>query len=243
MALGYISANLPSRGRLYGDKFLTGQVDIRRMTVGEEVILQTTTEGPARVSALLAACCKFPDGFDQSQLIVGDRDALLLAIRVYTFGSKYGFSTTCGACGHGYRANTDLVTDIKSFPLDDSFTEPFVLGLPDSGVTAGFRLLRGKDEEAMLKELKKTDGIHLAVYQLALQLVSVDGKALPLDERIAFVKNLPLGDAYAAQEALEAKTPKLSYKVPTTCPKCSEKDETEVPLDVGFFRPTRNQAV
>ena len=155
MSLGYITANLPSRGRLYGDKFPTGQVEIRRMTVGEEVILQTTTEGPARVSALLAACCRFPEGFDQSQLIVGDRDALLLAIRVFTFGAKYAFTAKCGACGHGYRANTDLTADIKSVTIDESLTEPIVIPLADSGVRAGFRLLRGKDEEQMIREVKK----------------------------------------------------------------------------------------
>lgn len=57
------------------------------------------------------------------QLLSGDRDAILLAIRIATFGSKIEYGVFCGGCNTQQTVDVDLVEDVESKDLEDPFND------------------------------------------------------------------------------------------------------------------------
>lgn len=56
---------------------------------------------------------------DLDSLLIGDRDAILLAIRKVTFGKTVEFDTVCNHCIRTQIATLDLDIDVKTKVLDD----------------------------------------------------------------------------------------------------------------------------
>lgn len=243
-ALGYISATLPSRGLLY-EKLPEGKVDFRRLTVDEDLLIQSTTSGTALVSALLSACCKFPEGFDHTQLLATDRMALLLAMRVFTFGAKYGYTYRCQNCDKPQRAECDLTTDLKTKAAGDDLTEPMDVVLPISETTVSLRFLRGADEDMLANKAQEKGANALAlnlVTQLAMQIVEVGGTVMPeLSAREKFVRQLPIPDAELLRAALDDKETGIDLRLYPKCndPECNHVSTVSLPFDLNFFRQTR----
>ena len=84
---------LPSEGRTYpaGSPLADKQtLDIRAMTARDEDIL--TSRGLLKsgraISALLQSCILTP-GVDPGQMLAGDRNAVLIGIRISGYGSNY----------------------------------------------------------------------------------------------------------------------------------------------------------
>lgn len=152
--------SLPSDGRFYG--WADGIISVRPMGTGAEKAMATqqlVASGQAS-DRLFKECCKFPEGFDPLDLLVGDRVFLLFFIRGITYGNKYEFSIECTneECGrpstHVYDIN-NLAQTIKR-PDSSLSTEPFKVVLPYmSELTGrefwvGLRFLRGYDGETFL---------------------------------------------------------------------------------------------
>lgn len=56
-------------------------------------------------------------------LLSGDRDAILLAIRNITFGSKIEYNVFCSGCSSSQNVEVDLVEDVDVKNLDDPFND------------------------------------------------------------------------------------------------------------------------
>ena len=245
MALGYVPVLLPSRGLLYGDKVPDGRVNIRKLTVGEEIILQSTG-GTELVSALIQACVQLPNGFAHGDLLSSDRLALLIALRVHTFGSKYAYSYKCQSCGAANKAECDLSKDISQHTAEDSLAEPIDVRLEDEGKSVSLRFLRGKDEDAVIRMAKRTAmqsndiGDPSMITRMALQLVKVDGQdAGDLPTRERFVRNLTMVDGADFRAALDDKEPSVDLGLTPECKACGSVNQMSLPFTLEFFRPTR----
>lgn len=246
MALGYAPVVLPSRGLLYGGKMPDGVAEIRKMTVGEEIILQSTVGGVALVSALIQACVKLPNGMAHGDLLIGDRLALLIALRVFTFGPQYAYSYNCQACGALTKAECHLGTDITEAPLTPGLVEPVDVRLEDAGVTASLRFLRGRDEDQVARVAKRTAmasndvGDTSMITRMALQLVKIDGQDVPdLQARERFVRELTMPDGLAFRSALDDKEPRVNIGLTPECKACGSVNQLSLPFSLDFFRPFR----
>src|SRR5690348_14370931 len=88
-----VSVNLPSKGKVYSqDSVMFGvdTLDIKSMTTAEENILSSRAliKKGTVLSTLMKACIT-NKLVDPDQLLVGDRNALLVAIRVSAYGAEY----------------------------------------------------------------------------------------------------------------------------------------------------------
>lgn len=239
----YRTFNLPSHGVLYNGMMPEGAVEIRKLTVGEEMVIQSTT--PDIIGKLVDACVKMPDGVDASQLLIGDRLALFLALRVQTFGPKYSYSYECVHCGAKNKSSVDLSADVKPQYGSELLTEPFVVTLPDAECTVSLRFLRGTDEAIIAKTarattMKSNDATDPSnLLRMALQLVAVNGEAVTQQsEREEFVKYLTLPDAKVWRDAIDAVEPGIDLTVTDTCATCAGTNKTQLPFTSEFFRPT-----
>lgn len=156
--------SLPSRGLYYG--WQDGTIMVRAMGQTAEKILATQrlAQSGQSVDYLFRECCKFPSGFDSSDLLLGDRVFLLYYIRGITHGNIYEFAITCpnqnceAVSTHSYDLNELARTVVWANPSLGQ--EPFKVVLPylskvtNREVYVGVRFLRGADANDILAKRK-----------------------------------------------------------------------------------------
>jgi len=153
---------LPSKGIYYN--WPDGVVMVRAMGQAAEKVLATQrlAQTGQSIDYLFRECCKFPNGFDPADLLLGDRVFLLYYLRGITHGNMYEFMISCPQCEsigtHKYDLN-DLATTIKW--ADASLgKEPFKVVLPymskatNREVFVGLRYLRATDANEMISQRK-----------------------------------------------------------------------------------------
>ena len=117
------SVPVPSQGKVYPvNTALHGvdTLDIKAMTAHEEDILTSRALiKKGMVISYLIKSCLIDKTIDADNLLVGDRNALMISIRITGYGSDYGAKVSCPECDHvsPQRFNlTDL--EIKRLVID-----------------------------------------------------------------------------------------------------------------------------
>jgi len=156
--------HLPSRGMYYG--WSDGIIMVKAMGQTAEKVLATQrlAQSGQSIDYLFKECCQFPDEFDATDLLLGDRVFLLYFLRGITYGNLYEFAVTCPnvTCNatntHIYDLNELAQTIV--WANNSLGSEPFKVILPYfSKVTkkefwVGVRFLRAKDANEMLGKRK-----------------------------------------------------------------------------------------
>jgi hypothetical protein len=96
-------------------------------------------------------------------LLSGDRDAILLAIRIATFGSKIEYGVFCIGCNSSQEVEVNLKEDVESIDLDDPFNDrvftvkgkagEFVVSLPNGVTSNKFLDAENKSVAEMVTEV------------------------------------------------------------------------------------------
>lgn len=153
---------LPSKGLYYN--WPDGVVMVKAMGQAAEKVLATQrlAQSGQSIDYLFRECCKFPDGFDPADLLLGDRVFLLYYLRGITHGNMYEFMIGCPQCEasstHKYDLN-DLASTIKWANASIGH-EPFKVILPYMSkatgreVFVGLRFLRALDANDILAQRK-----------------------------------------------------------------------------------------
>ena len=189
---------LPSKGKFYppGHPLHNQEViEIKQMTAKEEDILTSRSllkQGVA-IDRVLQSIVMNP-AIDVSSLLVGDRNAIIIACRVSGYGSDYSTKITCPACEAKNEYTFDLnEADISSGNLENVTMNgdgTFNTILPKSNLSIDFRLLTGRDEKFLTqgqttKNKNKADRI--ITTQLRGMMVSVNDNETP--EALNYVAN------------------------------------------------------
>ena len=246
---------LPSRGLVYSpESALHGvaEVQLKAMTVQEENILTSKAliKKGTVITELIRSCMVNRD-ISVNDMLSGDRNTLMVAIRSEGYGNEYAIDVKCASC----QETSEQMFDLNQFPLKMLDIEPVEAGknefpfkLPFSGVDITFRFLTGKDEEDIvaIQESKKKvakagativdDSLQL---QLQYSIVSVNGNRDKLFIS-NFVRTLQAKDSRALRKHISTSQPGIEMSQDLVCPHCGHTEkEVGMPIGVSFFWPDR----
>jgi hypothetical protein len=239
---------LPSGGRVYPlGSPLAGKdsVEIKSMTAKDEDILTSRALiRSGKVITSLLRSCLLDRTIDPDKMLVGDRNAAIIGIRITGYGAEYPIKVECPQCNSEVKKEINL-TDlpIRNFPEDLQVTtgkNEFTFSLPVSKKTAVFKLLTGEEERELLQLIdrgrKATGGEELVTTRLKMQVVEISGERDP-QKLASIIRNLPARDSRELRKYIEKITPGVEMKTQFTCESCSYQGEVEVPLGTDFFWP------
>lgn len=253
--LGYVppvdTVPLPSKGKVYPvDSAFSERdtIEIRSMTAKDEDILTSRAllkQGKA-ISTLLRSCI-VNKAVDVEQLLVGDRNAILVAIRITGYGSEYDVTVDCPACEEKVRHKFELgkleIKPLGAEPLQAG-TNAFGFVLPVSKKPVVFKLFTGADErelsqtqEKLKKALNGVGQENAVTSRLFAQILSL-GQETDRNKLNQIVRNLPAMDSRKLREYIDEISPGIKMEQEVTCPKCGEQSEVDVPLGTEFFWPS-----
>jgi len=269
--LPWEEVTLPSKGIYYGDKVPGGVVRVRPMSIAAEKIMTTQrlAQTGQSIDYLFENCVDLPSGFDQSELLTGDRVFLLYYLRGITHGNIYEFTMKCPHCNsnssHVYDLN-ELANTIQ-YPKEELGTEPFKITLPylskvmSKTVWAKVRFMRGKDSShianrqrfnkrvragnVVQKRAQKEVEIDQSITDnLSLLIVSIGGEGLNGEEKDsikikAIVDKMHSKDTSTIREFMRENAPGIDTSIIVDCPECQNEIRTELPITEAFFRPSR----
>ena len=112
-----LDVDLPSRGSVYPvESNLHGKeaLEIRSMTAKEEDILTSRSllkQGKAMT--MLLQSCMLDKSIDPDEMLVGDRNSILVAIRMSGYGQGYACSVDCPLCAESFDEEFDTCLQYK----------------------------------------------------------------------------------------------------------------------------------
>ena len=231
---------LPSKGLIYpkDHPLSSGKIEMKYMTAKEEDILtnQSFIQKGVVLDKLLEALIVNKE-IKLDDLILGDKNAILVAARILGYGKDYEFV---------YANETQSVdlSQLDNKELNEKLFEngnQFDFQFPHSKVNITFQLLTGHIEKKIENEIKGLKKINknaspAATTRLKHIITSIDGDTTGKTIR-EFVDNYLLAkDARALREYIADITPdiKLLWELETDD---GELVEVDVPLSVNFFFP------
>ncbi len=245
---------LPSGGRFYPEGHpLHGQdnIEIKQMTAKEEDMLTSRTllkKGVALDRVLDSVIMNKAINVDN--LLVGDKNAIIISTRVSGYGSDYTTNITCPNCTANQEYTFDL-NDANVYGGSDSdedisltFNEDgtFTTKLPRTNLNVSFRLLTGADEKSILAQMENARKRKRPEQNITLQLRSMitDVESNDTSEAINYlIDNIPSIDARHLRLAYKIASPNIDLTQHFNCSECGHEQEMEVPLTADFFWPDR----
>lgn len=252
---------LPSKGLFYEDGVLSGDtsnVPIFGMTGMDEIIMKTPDalfSGEATVK-LIQSCC--PYILDAHKISSLDVDALLIAIRIATFGELMPVSTKCRNCGEENEFDIDLSNALSHYAdlkfnnvihLDDLTITLKPLTYQDMSIfnIENFKLqkmLSQLDNVSVEDRQQHFDAIYekLADIQAQVFLTSIESITTPnevVTDRIhitEWLANTVKSNYKIIKDRLEEN--KETWAMPKNkikCADCGHEDSIEVSLDQSSF--------
>jgi hypothetical protein len=228
---------LPSKGLVYpkDNPLSSGKVEIKYMTAKEEDILtnQSYIQKGTVLDKLLESVIIDPKT-NIDDIIVGDKNALLIATRILGYGKKYEFRS------NGQTHTADL-TEIENKQFDISGIESgkneFTYKIERTGDVITYKILTGKDDKqiqkeiAGLKKLNKEGSFDLTT-RLKYMIVSINGESDRKDIR-NFVDNQFLAiDSRAFRDHVRDTQPDVDLTIST-----DRGEEVKIPIGISFFWP------
>ena len=243
--------SLPSEGRFYPEGHPLHNVDtveIKHMTAKEEDILTSETllrKGLA-INRMVASVLVNKD-IKVEDLLLGDKNAILIASRITGFGPFYEVGTTCPSCSQSADNTFDLseVTAARTEePEGVALLESglFALDLPTSQVRVTLRLLTTADEERLQKvasnrkNLKKESSIITDLLKAIMIGVNEHTDQDTIDK---FADMMPLQDVSYLRKKYEQVKPDMDINFDFECPTCSYVGKVVMPMSAEFFWPRR----
>ena len=240
---------LPSSGRVYppGTPLHNLEsLEIKPMTAREEDILTSRALlKKGTVVTELIKSCLVDRSINPYEMLGGDRNALMVAIRITGYGPEYKAEVECSECS----TKTQHDFNLAELPIRRLGIEPaspgmnlFQFQLPFSKKVVKFKFLTGKDEEEMMHMAEKQKKLGLGgdtsvTTNLMHAIVSVDG----VEDRMKinnFIKHMPARDSLALRNFIRDNEPGVIMKQETVCSACGHTGEVNMPLGVTFLWPS-----
>ena len=231
---------LPSKGLIYAkdNPLSSGKVEIKYMTAKEEDILsnQSYIQKGTVLEKLLRSVIVNKD-INIDDLIVGDKNAVLIATRILGYGKDYEIQVK----GQNYTLDMSTLDNKEINESDyEAGKNEFNFTTPATSTVLTYQLATGKLEKqierelAGLRKINKENSTELTT-RLKYLITSVDGSEEKKDIR-EFVDNRFLArDSRAFRDHIASTQPdvNLSYIL-------DNGEEVVVPIGLNFFWPDYN---
>lgn len=242
---------LPSKGLFYPDGHpLKGQetIEVKEMTAREEDILNSKALiKKGLVFDKLISSIVVDRNIKAEDLLVCDRNAILIAARASAYGSEYAYQSVCPNCGVKERKTINVSEFLQREAELPEMVEGtarlengnLVLKLPKTGWIVECRLLTGADEQRVVRlteAKKKINPSYEAglVDNLSLFVVSIEGVTQPNLIGVG-LQAMPARDSKFLRDMYQKYSPKVDLKTNFVCGSCEFEQEVEVPLTADFF--------
>lgn len=239
---------LPSRGAIYSvESGLAGKetLEVRSMTAKEEDILTSRALiKKGTVITELIKSCLTDKSIDVDDMISGDRNAVMTALRITGYGADYSVELDCPACDERQKQSFSLsdlpMKYLELVPVTEG-ANLFEFELPVSKKRVHFKFLTGKDENEMnlVQERQKKQGQKidsLVTSRLGYSIIAIEG--LTDRNKIGhFIRNMPARDSLVLRKHMDKNEPGVDMKSWMTCMHCDEHSEVRLPLGASFFWP------
>jgi hypothetical protein len=244
------SVPLPSNGKIYPQNsglFNRELVQIKAMTAQEEDILMSRAlikEGT--VLTHLINSCLIDKSINSKDLIAGDRNALLVAIRITGYGADYRVEVSCPECNTKQTSAFDLSDlDIKRLTIEPITpgTNQFEYTLPVSKKRVIFKFMTGRDEEEqstiLERRRKAMPDIQIDTIitsRLEFAILSIEG-VQDRNKTNTFIKSMPALDSRSLRNYISDNEPGIDMTGKFRCSHCSANTQVSLPLGSSFFWP------
>ena len=235
--------DLPSGGRLYpeGSPLRDGKIELKYMTAREEDILtsQNLLKKGVVIDTLLNSLI-MTKGITCDDLLVGDKNAVMVAARILGYGPEYVCDIIDPNSDEKINYNFNLSDlEFKTLPTDVDYTKnEFEFELPTSKVKIIFKLLIGRDEkniEHELNAMKKVGTSKEVTTRLKHAIVSVGGET-DRGKINNFVDNMLSRDSLSFRKKITDINPDIILEQEIELG--GEAVTVDIPMTAEFFWPT-----
>jgi hypothetical protein len=239
--------SLPSKGLCYPETspLSKGEITIKLMTAKEEDILTSTNliRKGIHLDKLLESVV-VEGGVNINDLLIGDKNAILVTSRMLAFGPEYQVTVNDPNDGQPVEVTVDLskiqIKEIDESVLNRQNEYPFTLPISKTPIkfkllTHGDELAINKDIEASEKTLKQGNEITARYRRI---IVEIDG-----NRDVGYISNfvsnrLLAGDSKSLRKYISTTTPDLDLKFDYESPFTGETEALRIPFGIDFFYPT-----
>ena len=234
--------DLPSEGKLYPKEspLSSGKIEIKYMTAKEEDILTSANlikKGLA-IDALLKSLI-VDKKIDLDDMILGDKNAVMVAARILAYGPEYSCDVTNPNTGEK-ATHTFNLADCPFKKLPKDITEnKFKVTLPISKKELEYKILTGKEEKLIEQELKSQQKLGSQVTpelttRLRHVITSVNGDSSDMAVN-GFVQTMLARDSLHFRTEIQKIQCDIELKQSVEIG--GEVVEVEIPLTTEFFWP------
>ena len=235
--------DLPSGGKVYpkDSPLAEGKIELKYMTTKEEDILMSENliKKGVVIDKLLDSLI-VTKGVNQASLVLGDKNAVLVASRILAYGPEYTAEVTNPNDPEQKVEHTfDLTTcPFKTLPDGVDYTDNSFDYTTEIGKNKiKFKLLTGKEEALIEKDLKQSAKFGYSsdiTTRLRYTITEVDGDNKP--ETInSFSQNMLARDSVALRNYIQSISPDIDLTSEIEIG--GETVSVSIPLTVGFFWP------
>ena len=237
---------LPSKGLLYpeGSPLKKGVIEMKYMTAREEDILTNINliKSGTVLDKLLQSLIVTP--VDYKNILVGDKNAILIAARILGYGPEYDILLNHPETGVESKATIDL-TKLEDKELDESIVienkNEFEFTLPTSKKVVTFKLLTHEDETKIEQEIKGLEKLNRTGFEgttkLKHMILSIDGN---YDKKTLreFIDNTFLArDSRALRNYVKDISPDVTLQADAVFEDGAVEPNVMFPLGSDFFWP------
>ena len=214
--------NLPSRGKFYTDfngikisplKFLDEQLILTGKDIEKDIVTELLE--------------KTVEGINVSEILLMDKNYLLMKLREVSYGDDYEFGVVCKSCNHESKSKIQLSKQLNLSEVPEDFEDPRAITLPKLGVEAVVRLPRNREEPYLIN----TETIYKNLYRF---VVSLADHTDPVFISKA-IERMEIADVKTLFREITVTTYGIDPRFVFKCGKCGHKETLAVPIDAGFF--------
>lgn len=242
LVVGFDIVKFPSGGRFYKNGL--SEVEVEYLTSTDEDILSTPAliENGTVMDIIIKRKIKTPN-VNVDDLLVGDKNAILLFLRMSSYGHEYSVEASDPRTGVPFQATVDLrklsykETDIS--PDEELLFSTFI---PMRKKNVKFKLLNSSEEKRVLNnatsmmEAYSLEYSEYATLKLKAQIVDIEGKR---DQTYInkFVDAMPALDSMTIRKEILKVTPDVNMKYEFKA-KDGFKFNASLTLGIDFFFPS-----
>jgi len=232
---------LPSKGLLYPNKQNT--VKVTYLTASDENILTSPNllQSGKFLDVLLKNKIVEGPTKDPLDLLVGDRNAIMVWLRATGYGEMYPISVTDPNTGEQFNTEVNLSSlKLKPIGVEPDENGHFDFTLPMSKTKIKFKLLTARDEDEINKRTESqkkankgyTDTL---THKLGIHIMSVGGNTNK-EFIYTYVNSMRAGDSLALRKYISSIEPGVDMNIELESPG-GGSFKTFLPIGLDFFWP------